>query len=241
MNFLSNLWTFLQDAAQRPFMAPLAATVAVLLVMQIASRRVADWAEARGERWVQTLAGPSNTDSLKNSFAATVSASDQERARIEAQFQQLHARVQHHVDMMTYFYSRYYMAIVMMSLTGAAAAIMLFWIGRDGWSTAKPTAIIVFVILTTAALYYGTFPGMFKLEENTAENKRLYLEYVALQNEVRSYCVTGEDLNGEKQPATKFIHYLDSRMEKLNNIAVGFDPTKVSTYEELKKLDQGGR
>jgi len=204
----SGLWASTKEFA-RPYIAPFLVAIVILLFLQTSSLHIAHWAQHRGEEWTWTLqTNLAQADSLKDSFGQTFSGTEKEKDRLEAQFQELRARCRHHLTVMTEFYGWYYMAIIMMSLTAAIAAMILLWISKKGWSDATPAVLIAFVIMATATIYYREFPGVFKQEENIAENKRLYLAYVVLQNEMRSYCVTGEDLNGKKQPAAKFIHYL---------------------------------
>jgi len=237
MNFLSRLWTSTKQLVQHPYTRQTVLVIVLPVLLFCGSQSIVHWTHARGQQWTAALHA-SATGPAKDALNLAVPMADQERTRLEAQFDQLRAREEHHLVVMADFYAWYYMAIVMSSMTAAVAAILLFLITRNGWAATARETVIAFLILTTAAVFYRAFPATFEQEKNIAENKRLYLEYVALQNEVRTYGVTGEDMQGKKQSPAQFIHYLDSRMARANNIAVGLDPTKVSTYNELQQIQK---
>jgi hypothetical protein len=210
-------------------------TLGLVVGILIAPSGFSRWANARAARWVQDFTSAESSDeTVKGSFSTANTANAAEQVRIESQFQQIRQRAKHHLEVMIDFYGWYYMSIVLTSWMGAFAAIALFWITKDGWSKASSYQIILFVVMTAAALFFSAFPKMFRQEENIADNKQLYLQYVALENEIRSYCVTGETAAGDKKTPATFIHYLDDRMNKTNNIALGFDSTAVPKYDALE-------
>jgi len=50
---------------------------------------------------------------------------------------------------------------------------------------------------------------------------------------VDSYLTTGETIDGKKLDLPKFVHYIDKQLIQTNNIAVGFDDTKIPNYKEV--------
>ena len=86
------------------------------------------------------------------------------------------------------------MGIIILSFTGALAAIALVLISKKGWAATSEYVITTFFIMTCAALFYGSWAGLFKQEENITNNKVLYLKYTALENELFSFVTTGEAL-----------------------------------------------
>jgi hypothetical protein len=237
MNFWARLWTSTKQLVQHPYTRQTALVIVLPALLFFGSQGIVRWTHARGQQWTAALHANA-TAPAKDALNLAVPMADQERTRLQAQFDQLHAREDHHLLVMTDFYAWYYMAIVMSSMTAAVAAILLFLITRNGWAATARETVITFLIMTTAAVFYRAFPATFEQEKNIAENKRLYLDYVALQNEVRTYGVTGEDTQGKKQSPAEFIHYLDNHMARINNIALGLDPTKVSTYNELQQIEK---
>jgi hypothetical protein len=158
---------------------------------------------------------------------AQVQASDLERARLKDQLALSRERAAHHLTVAVYFFSNYYMAILQAFVMGAVAAVALFFITKVGYAQASPYIVTVFITATVLATLYGAFPSVFRQQDNVAENKALYLRYIALQNEMLSYSATGSDGTGKKVTAREYIAYVDKELNKTNNIAVGFDATKI--------------
>jgi hypothetical protein len=142
---------------------------------------------------------------------------------------------------MAYFFTNYYRAIQMMALFGAIAAVALFFVAFKGWTSTNQYVRNVFITATVLTAYFSLFPTVFKQQENITDNKNLYLEYVAIQNSVRTYAATGQPfLAAEgtvKANEADFLHDIDQRMAALNNIAIGFDYTKVS-YKDIFSTSQ---
>lgn len=158
-----------------------------------------------------------------------------EKERIKEQLQEIRVRANTHISVMIYFYVRYYMSIAIASASGIIAGICLFFISKVGWDNANEYVINVFLVASSMAILFGGFPVVFKQEQNVAENKLLYLQYIALENEVTSYFSTEEDLEGNRRDLKSTIHYLDKQLAKINQVAVGFDYTQIPKYQELYK------
>ena len=166
-------------------------------------------------------------------FVPAVPITQWEQNRIEGQYEQTCGRAKHHLSVMINLYSNYYVFVVMASLTAVLGGIALVLVAKNGWATASASGLVFIVMMAGAALLYRSLPAVFEQEQNIAENKRLYFEYIALENETRSFAATGEDVVGEKQTPAQFIHHVDVRLATLNNLALGFDPSKVPTPQDL--------
>ncbi len=83
----------------------------------------------------------------------------------------------------------FYTTILMSGGLAAIAAIMLLFIAMDGWKSSNPYARNLLLIATVSATFCAAFPSLFQQQRNIDENTRLYLEYVALTNEMCSYVV----------------------------------------------------
>jgi hypothetical protein len=144
-----------------------------------------------------------------------------------------------HFKVMKYFYVRYYVATQMFYILGVLSAGILIWIGKGGYANGDHLLMAVFLLLSSASAYFGTFPTVFKMQENITKNRDLYAEYESLENELISYGITGENVKMQKKPPNEFIHYIDQRMSELNRVAVEFDYTKVPDWRnKLKGLHQ---
>ena len=189
-------------------------------------------ARVDADAWLQGLT-PKSQAQLET--FAQVQASDLERARLKDQLALARERAKHHLTVAAYFFSNYYMAIIQAYVMGAVAAVALFFITKVGYAQASPNVVTVFITATVLATIYGTFPSVFRQVDNVAENKALYLRYIALQNEMLSYSATGLDGSGKKVTAAEYVVSIDKELNKANNVAVGFDATKIPAIKfELK-------
>lgn len=176
------------------------------------------------ESWFKELApkGQPQIESFEQ-----LNASNLERARLKDQLVLLRVRSQHHLTVALFFFMNYYMAILQAFVMGSVAASALFFIAKDGYGKTKSYVITVFVTATVLTTIFGAFPSVFRQSENVADNKYLYLKYIALQNEMLSYGATGMDATLKKCTPAEFIAYIDKELNQANNVAVGFDASKI--------------
>lgn len=125
------------------------------------------------------------------------------------------------------------MAISIVMVSSAIAAIALIFITVRGWGKANQYIKTVFITATALTAYFGAFPPVFQQSQNIADNKKLYLQYIALHNEAMSYLPSQENINGEPKKVSEFIHYVDKQLVQLNTFAIGFDDTKVPNYKGI--------
>jgi ABC-type transport system involved in cytochrome bd biosynthesis fused ATPase/permease subunit len=179
---------------------------------------------------------PASEDELKLDVKG---ADDLQVARLNKQRLYMDKRKRSHFKVMKYFYVRYYVATQMFSILGVLSAGILIWIGKEGYANADHLLMAVFLLLSSTSAYFGTFPAVFKMQENITKNRDLYAEYESLENELISYAITGENVKMQKKSPNEFIHYVDQRMGELNRVFVEFDYTKVPVWRnKLKGLDQ---
>ncbi|HAZ46872.1 MAG TPA: hypothetical protein DCZ55_21060 [Cyanobacteria bacterium UBA11371] len=168
-----------------------------------------------------------------------------EKTRLDEQFKEIQLRIQRHSAVMSYFYKQYYISISMTYALGLLAGICLFFISKVGWKDANKGLINVFIITSSAALFYRQLPGIFRQDTNMAANRNLYLDYISLKNEVLSYAATGgiagRDGNNTNSFTTInpkiFIYYVDQKLAKLNQIPIDFDITRVTETPDFKKVN----
>jgi len=97
--------------------------------------------------------------------------------------------------------------------------------------------------MTAATAYYGLFPSVFQQQQNITDNKALFLSYKALEGEVVSYPITGRNIKGEIKKPEEFINYVDAELNRIGNIAIGFDSTKINykgAFETTERQTQTG-
>jgi hypothetical protein len=163
---------------------------------------------------------------------ATVQAAEAEKARLAGQFREIRGRMNFHFDVLATFYKNYFSTIILAGVLASIAAIALLFITSDGWQHSSPYARTIFLVATVSAAYCAAFPSIFQQQQNIDDNKNLYLEYVALTNEICSYATTGEPVDNSKKDARAFIHYVDSQLQQFDRIAIGFDLSKTPDFYE---------
>ena len=214
------------------FDQPLARHTA-LVIAQVGFIHVCRWiltiqAQRAADRWVKDF----RVESADKSEEDNVEKAGGERIRLNQQLLEIKKRARHHLDVTIFFYTRYYMAISLFAIVGGIAAIALLFITRFGWSGVSPYVISIFLVMSGHAAFYGAFPRIFRQEQNIADNKKLYVRYIGLQNEMESYFTTGEAIDGKKLSEGDFIHHIDQHMAKLHTFAIGFDSSKVPSYKD---------
>jgi len=214
----------------------------LLVVMILGSHMVGAEGYRESCAWSRTL-DPNVEDTANASEQLSIAAklSDGTQQRLREQYHEIRGRARHHLMVMAYFFTNYYRAIQMMALFGAIAAVALFFVAFKGWTSTDQYVRNVFITATVLTAYFSLYPTVFKQQENITDNKNLYLEYVGIQNSVRTYAATGQSfLAAEgtvKTNEADFLHDIDQRMAALNNIAIGFDYTKVS-YKDIFSTSQ---
>jgi hypothetical protein len=170
--------------------------IALLIFLIYLSHNILLW-QAQGyvARWRAELFVPPEAE-LKFPKVSPIQAHEEDRLR--SQFKTIREQMKFHLSVMEFFYERYFIGIIVFSFTAAVAAIMLVLISRQGWdATGNEYLITIFFVTTTASIIYGSWAGVFRQEQNIADNKNLYLLYARLHNEVLSYPATLEGVNYE--------------------------------------------
>jgi hypothetical protein len=189
-------------------------------------------AKVFAQGWYMDLQTISCADDGKSNLPVAIQISPEEKARLAGQFHELGNRMKHHFDLLITFYSYYFSTIIMTGVLASVAAICLLFITSKGWVPSNAYAKTIFLVATASATYCAAFPSIFQQQQNIDDNRRLYLEYTALANEMCSFAITGENDAGDSQEAKEFIHYEDVQLKTLNKIAVGFDVSKMPDFTQ---------
>ena len=162
-------------------------------------------------------------------------ATTNEQTRFQEQVNHVSQRAQHHFDVMQFFYLNHYMQLMLAAIFGGLLAVALALLTKVGWTGANPYLISAFLSTSVCTAFFLAFPSVCKMEENVAKNKALYIRYVSLLNEARTYAAVTtfvqEAKTTNKFSSTDFILHMDKEMKSANDIAVSFDPTKFPTYK----------
>lgn len=168
---------------------------------------------------------------LASTSTPSPTPTETESARLKAQLQIIRDRAKHHGNVMAFFYVNYFVSIVMVMTAGLLVAITLFFIAQTGWTATNSHVKATFIVASAYVAFYGLFPPVFQQQKNITDNKELFLHYKSLENEVDSYPITLLTLKDGGKTPREFINHIDVEMDRLGDIALGFDITKVS-YEE---------
>lgn len=173
-----------------------------------------------------------------------LNATATEKVRLAEQLNQIELRINRYSAMMVFFYKHYYISISLTSASALVAGICLFFISKKGWQDANNALINVFIVTSSAVIFFGDLPGIFRHNENSAASRDLYLEHISLRNQVRSYLATGATVGADPEKPNEFsrpetsrlILYIDQKLAELNKIPLGFDPTGIKDIEGKSKL-----
>ena len=164
-------------------------------------------------------------------------ATKPDKQRIKEQFKIIDAKAVSHANIILYFYTRLYTAIVLSSIGTIISGICLFYISKFGWEKANNYIINVFVTTTSITIFVGAQPIVFKQQSNIQENTNLYVNYVNLKNQALTYIAVKKDEKGNKIESANLILATEKKLNELNKIAIGFDSENLPKSQTiLEKL-----
>lgn len=202
---------------------------------------VGRYATSREQQWDMYLTKTKTDLFFRKDSPVTIKEHEQDR--LKDQLSKIRDKEDLHRELMEFYYKGYYMGIIILSFTAALAAITLLLISKRGWAATSEYIITTFFIMTCASLFFGSWAGLFKQEENITNNKVLYLKYSALENELFSYVTTGEALNYnftslvEVKPAPTPASSPESSNPQSNTQAKGAKTKSETTSEQSKKSE----
>jgi hypothetical protein len=191
-----------------------------------------------------------------SSYANNLNASAAEKQRLRDQALEVRVRAVSQFEMTKYFYRQFFVAISMSAIGAVVSAVTLFSMSKLGWDNCKSKPLVtVFVVSSGVTVFFSSSIFIFQLENNIAENKKLYLAYSALEDRVLSYMASGQfrlatsaAIAGTSATSTSIqssgfvkepagvISYIDGELAASNNIAIGFDANKIPNYQDLQQL-----
>jgi|GEM_PF-2759999 len=154
-----------------------------------------------------------------------------ERERLNAQYFIVHNRAYRYLKIMIYYYTRYYMAISMATVSGLIAAIALLFISKSGWNTANSYVVTIFIVFFCSTIFYGGFPALFKHKKNIEQNKNCYIAHADLENRILSFTATGNNPVNESvskdTSLSDFIHDVDKELHAIHSLPLELDPEAI--------------
>jgi hypothetical protein len=265
----TSLREFFNRATTRKIVAHILLAL-VLITLIVGSSHIFSWrAEKKGVEWITNLK-PGRVEPSKENpnpppptlvLAKCIGIeNDEEKARLQGQLNDIRNRAKYHLDVTLFIFSNFYMSIMAFSIAGGIAAITLAVISKRGVDQASEYLITTFLVMMALAIFYQSFPGVFQQRQNIDNNRALYIKYVNLEDDIVTYCATGEmairapmfitaartpandtedpreDSKMEVEPFTapisgkQFIHYINHQLKTYNDISVGMDESKAAAY-----------
>jgi len=178
---------------------------------------------------------------LNTNFTFSITNIDAgQKSRVQEQARHITGRANHHFRVMRYYYTNYYVSLLLGSIYGGLAALSLVLLTKAGWKEGGRCLASFFLTTTLCTTFFFTFPTWCKMDENVTKNKALFVRYVGLLNDARTFAAIGDyardPQSTNKVSVTDFILRMDSEMKRANDIAVAFDATKGPVYNLSDKL-----
>lgn len=187
------------------------------------------------DSWLKFAPRPEKIE--QKNISTKLRADEPSRLRLLTQLADVDERIVIHRNLTIFFYKQYYAILALSSTAGVMASLCLFFISKSGWDRINNAIINLFFSASGITLFCVNLTFVFQYGNNLQGNQDLLFSYIALRNEIASYCATGGDLLGNYQEPANYIHYIDVRMQSLNQIRLGFDASRILDMEDtLKKL-----
>jgi len=208
-----------------------------LIVMSVSLYWLSAYSRARADAWI--------TDSSSEPLRIPQSTSEQEAAeRMQAQLSDARAASTFHLQLIKDFMRYQFVLTTLATFSAAIAALLLFPVSWNGLQKANSYLVTMFLVSTAVAIGATTLTQVYRLQENVDENKRLYLAYRVLEDEIRSFYPARQSCVGsisenmkqlcETSPAA-FIRAIDKRIGDIRSLAVAFDPSRTPTVQDVFK------
>uniref|UniRef100_A0A832M2N7 Uncharacterized protein n=1 Tax=Oscillatoriales cyanobacterium SpSt-402 TaxID=2282168 RepID=A0A832M2N7_9CYAN len=176
--------------------------------------------------------------------------------RLKEQTLKVKSRAVNQFKLTTYFYKQFFIAVSMSTMGAVVSVVTLFSISKTGWDNCKSKPLVdIFIVSAGVTVLFSSSIFVFQLEKNITENKTLYLAYAALEDRILTYLATQQfrlsqlansevgSSSSTKKEIKRFenrplevISLIDGELAAINNIAIGFDATKIPNYQDLQKL-----
>jgi len=161
--------------------------------------------------------------------------------RLRDQYGEIRNHARFHIKMAVSFHSRYYMVLIMAAMLACLASALLLFISKEGWSKTSSYVITMFLILASAAAFFGVLPNIFNYKKNINENTKLYLQYRVLEYKIASYVATGTNSDNKSMDIKEFIHAIDASIAGMAQYPLDYDPDAIPKLQRLVEEMEGGK
>ena len=100
-------------------------------------------------------------------------------------------------------------------------------ITKLGWDSASASLKNFFLSFAAIAAIAGAFPQVFRYSENIAQNKLRYLEYAALEREIRTYMLIGKFRSKDLRDPDALIVFIDGEIRRLDDFSLLMDVSSL--------------
>src|SRR6185369_16163202 len=90
----------------------------------------------------------------------------EQKARIEEQVRHVAGRANHHFKVMQFYYTNYYVSLLMGSIYGGLAALSLVLLTKAGWKEGGRCLASFFLTTTVCTTFFFTFPAWCSMNDN---------------------------------------------------------------------------
>ena len=176
-----------------------------------------------------------------------------ERQRLYEQQDRSIGLAERHLEIVLFYYVRYFSTILFSALAAIGAAVLLFFISRDGWNKHNDLLHIPFIGFVACSILFSAMPNVFEFSQNIEANKRAFEAAMTLENQIASYISTGRVMgqfpnpNDTSQsistlvplPASEFIHRVDAQLTELFGLAIEMNADEIPRTEDILEQMQG--
>ncbi len=171
---------------------------------------------------------------------------------LKLQQQVIELRRGHHYNVSVAFFNNYYSNIISLMVLSCVGGLLLFSLVSKGWKESSYTLKILFMVITSAAVFISLFTNVFSQQKNFEENMLRYMDYTKTELELAQQLseLSKEDFpQKQKYPGTKdtittvtdtlkYFRSLDTIIAR-NNITIKSLTNYILTIDASKMKNMG--
>ena len=128
----------------------------------------------------------------------------------------------------------------MAAMLACLASALLLFISKEGWTKTSSYVVTMFLILASAAAFFGVLPNIFNYKENINKNTDLYLACRMIEYKIASYVATGTNSKNKPMDIKAFIHEVDAYIKNVAQYPLDYDPSAIPKLKKLVEDMEGG-
>lgn len=94
--------------------------------------------------------------------------------RLKEQISQIRDRARRHLNVVIFYYSKYYSSIAMSAVFAVFGGMLFIFISLRGWKESNNNLLIVFIISSSISALFAVIPSLFQQSQNIENNEQLY-------------------------------------------------------------------